>query len=197
MRSPSGRTIPAADTVLVFAYGSLMHPDSLAATIPDARAALPASCRGFRRCFDVAFPNDGTQPDKAYLDPDGRRPPAVLFANLHADPAATVNGVCIPLGPDGLARLRSRELRYDLVDLTGRVHAYPGAAQITGRVVAFLGRARFTDPAEVATGVTPHAYHALVREAAGYWDARCPGFLADFESSTDDPATADLRRIDL
>ena len=62
----------------VFAYGSLLNPGSLAATLPQLtpERCLPATCAGLRRVYGVAFPNDGSQDDKAYTDAAGVRSPA-------------------------------------------------------------------------------------------------------------------------
>lgn len=133
----------------VFAYGSLMDPASLRRTLP--RVALggcrPARCVGYQRSFSVAFPNDGSQGDKAYLDATGRRPPVVLFCDLQpldgpgrddragvlcsaeaVDPGTefgsdvgAVDGVCVPVDAQALDALRRRERRYDLVELTASV----------------------------------------------------------------------------
>jgi len=100
----------------VFAYGSLLNPGSLAATLPQLtpERCLPATCAGLRRVYEVAFPNDGSQDDKAYTDAAGVRPPVVLFWDVVADAEASVAGVCVPVTDAELAALRRRELRYDL-----------------------------------------------------------------------------------
>lgn len=74
------------DQVYVFGYGSLLEPASLHRTVPavSLHSCLPATAEGYLRAFDVAFPNDGTQVDKAYYAPDGTRPARVLLANLRS-----------------------------------------------------------------------------------------------------------------
>ncbi len=196
----------------VFAYGSLLLPESLARTLPgvDPDDCVPARCRGRRRTFGVAFPNGGSQPDKAYLDADGRRPAHVLFATLVptgvgpvdgvgvVDGARAVNGACIPVCADDLAALRDRERRYSLVDVTARVRPYPGHRPLHGPVLAFVGRPQFTRPEDVAAGVAPHEYVESIERGAVHWEGRCAGFLADFAASTEPPAAvAALIRVDL
>jgi hypothetical protein len=50
-----------------------MDPESLSRTLPevDLAACVPAMCRDYLRSFSVAFPNDGSETDKAYFDPRG------------------------------------------------------------------------------------------------------------------------------
>ena len=68
----------------VFAYGSLLSRASLSTTLPEVSPAqcVPALLDGYERTFDVAFPNDGSQPDKIYRRDGGTDPAVVLFANL-------------------------------------------------------------------------------------------------------------------
>ncbi|MEE6274547.1 hypothetical protein V2J56_14450 [Georgenia sp. MJ206] len=190
----------------LFAYGSLLNPVSLSASLGDVatQGCAPASCSGLRRHFGVAFPNDGSQPDKAYYDAAGARPPVVRFADLRDadanDGGGGVNGVCVPVTEAQLEVLTARELRYDLADVTSLVSPYPQpAAGALERVVVFVGKPRFTREDDVARGVVPEAYLSLVLDGVRYWDDRCPGFGADFQRSTDLPAASDvvpLRRMD-
>ncbi len=187
-----------------FAYGSLLDPTSLSSTLPgvDLGELEPAWLRGFSRNFGVAFPNDGSQGDKAYLDEAGRRPPFVLFANVvaGAGDASQVNGVLVPMGDGELERLRQRELRYGLVDVTDAVRfrsALPTHSQ--GRVGVFVGRPAFTRPEDVARGVVAAAYRRRIERGVAFWEARWPGFLRGYSDSTDsDPtlAVVELRRVD-
>ena len=124
----------------IFAYGSLLNPASLLRTLLDAdpASAMPAQLHGYRRSFTVAFPNDGSQTDKAYFDDAGPRPAFVLFADieptsraaapsvdgslraaaplvdepLKAGGSGPVNGVLLPVGAAQLDLLIERERRY-------------------------------------------------------------------------------------
>ncbi|MEE6288214.1 gamma-glutamylcyclotransferase family protein [Georgenia sp. MJ173] len=210
-----------APPAFVFVYGSLLQPASLQATLPTVswRRCVPAVVSGRRRDFGVAFPNDGTQPDKAYLDDQDVRPPVVLFANLRpAGPAESVNGICVPVGPGELAQLEARELRYDTVDVTDAVRASDAvaatdavgataAADVTHaarpspsltRVVTFVGKPEFTRAPDVAAGVVPVAYTDSIDAGARFWDRHVSGFHADLRRSTDWPdpsAVVPLRRV--
>lgn len=181
----------------VFAYGSLMDPDSLARTLPEVSVAdcVPAVCQEHVRTFGVAFPNDGSQPDKAYVDGEGRRPEMVLMCELRGAAGAWVNGVCVPVGTRELAALEHRERRYRLTDLTGFVAPYPGAGVITGPVVAFVGRAEFTSTRAVARGFVSMGYLRTVQAGAAYWDRAIPGFEGDFVATTRMPSARQIRPL--
>lgn len=184
----------------VFGYGSLLHPESLRRTLPevDLTACVPARAVGFERCFDVAFPNDGSQVDKAYYDTDGARPPRVLLCNLRPRRGARANGVCIPVSTDGLAALRARERRYAPRPVA--VEPYPGWPAPEGEVLAFLGRAEFTRPDDVSRGLLSARYRGVVVAGAQHWDRRVRGFGADFRATTHLPEPEQVRplqRVDL
>lgn len=181
----------------VFAYGSLLSPASLRGTLPEVSldACVPARCAGFTRAFDVAFPNDGSQPDKAYFDDRGERPPFVLFANLAEEDSAVVNGVCVPVSDRDLDRLRDRERRYALCDVSQSVAGYAGS-RLTGEVLAFLGRPEFRTGDHVSGAAAPHSYVSSMVGGAAFWDRRAPGFHRDFLSSTRPARVAPLTRVD-
>ncbi len=178
---------------IVFAYGSLLHPESLATTVRDRAVTdcVPATAPGWRRDFGVAFPNDGTQSDKAYLDERGRRPPVVRFANLVQAPAVAANGILVPATSGDLARLVRRERRYALEAIA--VESAHGPV----RAWAFLGRPEFTRRRDVDTGWCARSYLQRLTHGAAYWDTRSAGFLATFHQTTTFPhpdRTIDLVR---
>lgn len=187
----------------VFAYGSLLSRASLSRTLRGASPALcvPARLDGYERTFDVAFPNDGSQPDKIYRRDGGTDPTVVLFANIRPTQGRiAVNGILIEVQPAAMERLRARELRYDLVDVTAGVHTYSPWRQGRGRVLAFSGRPEFTEPSSVKDGVVGHAYLATILEGVKDWERRCPGFGRDFDRSTHAPdpdRVVALRRFDI
>jgi hypothetical protein len=189
--------------MFVFAYGSLLSHRSAATSLPglDAGQCVPAQLAGHVRTFDVAFPNDTTQPDKRYYHHDGSRPEAVLFANLRpSGAAAPVNGVLLPMVGDQLNRLMRRERRYRLVEVTALASTYPSWSMPRARIFAFVGRASYTESAAVARGVVPSSYLGTIKAGVADWDRRCPGFAADFAASTQAPSderVIPLRRIDL
>jgi len=176
--------------VHVFSYGSLTDPGSLSRTLPevDLAACVPAVCRDYARSFSVAFPNDGSETDKAYFDLRGGRPDVVLFCDIRPTPRQRVNGICLPLDEIALEALRRRELRYDLVDVTELTSAYPAAhAGLSGPVVTFIGKSRFTRPDDVARGMVSADYLETVEGGAAYWDQRYPGFADDYRATTVSP----------
>ncbi|WP_147917014.1 gamma-glutamylcyclotransferase [Ruania zhangjianzhongii] len=192
----------APPSTAVFGYGSLLEPRSLHRTLPeiDLQECIPATAGGLVRCFDVAFPNDGSQADKAYYAADGHRPPRILLCNLRPDTGRRANGVCIPVGPRELAALRDRERRYTPTDITELVVAYAGHRAPAGRVLAFLGRTEFTRAEDAARGVLSAAYRDTILAGAAYWDQRVPGFAADFHAGTHLPApdrVQPVRQVDL
>ena len=186
----------------VFAYGSLLSPESLRSTLPGVElgAVHPARLCGYLRIWDVAFPNDGSQSDKAYFDVHGGRPPFVLFANISPrDPPASVSGILIPVTERDLDRLRSREGRYDLVDVTEQVRSHRARPEDAARCVgAFVGRSRFTRVEDVRRGVTPGAYARRIEAGLAFWRRHAPGFDADADLTTagEAPRTVELRRVD-
>ncbi|MEE6282027.1 gamma-glutamylcyclotransferase family protein [Georgenia sp. MJ170] len=205
-----------APPAFVFVYGSLLQPASLQATLPTVswRQCVPAVVSGRRRDFGVAFPNDGSQPDKAYLDGEGDRPPVVLFANLRsAAPAESVNGICVPVDAAQLIQLEARELRYETVDVSDAVRVSDAVeatdadavTQATdavrpplGRVVTFVGKAEFARASDVAAGVVPAEYADSIDAGARFWEHHVPGFHDELRRSTDWPdpsAVVPLRRV--
>lgn len=181
--------------MFVFAYGSLLNPVSALRTLPRASVDgfVPARLAGAARALSVAFRNDGTHADKQYLDEQGARPPVVLFWGLDATAGATANGVCIPVDEPSLEALVDRERRYDLVDVSHRVEAYAGHA-IDRPVHAFIGKPEHRHPARAA-GVVPRAYLDDTLAGVAHWDARTPGFAADFAAHTRMPAAARVRAL--
>ncbi|MCB9412620.1 MAG: gamma-glutamylcyclotransferase [Actinobacteria bacterium] len=200
---------PGRPGLSVFAYGSLLNPDSLRRTLPAGPAGevTPAILSGYRRGFTVAFPNDGSQSDKAYFDLRGRRPSVVLFADIvpcrepesttrTKVPAAGVNGVLLPVRDADLARLRARERRYRIVEVTDLIRPWPDYRGGAGRVVAFVGRPEFRGD----RGVVPEEYLRTIETGVDHWEARCPGFAVAYHASTQKPplgGVVDLQRVDL
>lgn len=185
----------------VFAYGSLLNPGSLRATLPHLRleACRPARLPGYVRCFDVAFPNDGSQPDKRYEFPDGSMPPGVLLGNIRPSEHYAVSGVCIPIDDGDLDLLKDRERRYDPVDITGRVLTYPGGAALTGRVLTFVGKAEFA-ATHLPGAAASRSYLDVIIAGAKHWDTVAPEFYHLTMGCTEFPTPgriADLDRINL
>jgi hypothetical protein len=119
----------------VFGYGSLAA--AVAAELPAMPGREPceegfvADLPGFTRGWGVAMDNRRDLPGyKYYTAADGTRP-AVCVSFLDITPAAeaaTVNGVCLPVDADQLARLDRRERNYARFDVSDRVPA--GGARV-------------------------------------------------------------------
>ncbi|MDQ1250288.1 MAG: hypothetical protein QG597_4667 [Actinomycetota bacterium] len=174
-------------TGYVFAYGSLLNPESLARTVPNARLSAVVGARlvDFVRTFNVAFPNDGSQGDKAYFDDRGRRPPTVLFANVvPSSDGHAANGVLVPLGPGDLSLLIDRERRYEVVDVTESIRLLDPSAAAPTSVCAFVGRDRFTRAAEVGHGVLSREYLETIATGVHHWERTYPGFVDEYRSTT-------------
>jgi hypothetical protein len=180
------RELSAAEHV--FGYGSLV-----------VGAGVPARLQGRRRVWGVAMDNRVDLPGyKCYLAPDGSRPEiCVAFLDLAPDGAAGVDGLCLPVGPDALARLDARERNYERVDVTGDV----AAAAPLGRVWAYVGRAdsraRFAAARREGRCAIAHLYleqveaglYAVLGDADG-------GGLREAARRSGLPVR-DLRRVDL
>jgi cation transport regulator ChaC len=111
-------------SLAVFAYGSLVSPDSFAATLGRRPQALsPARLRGWRRRWSLL--RDNLASEKTFARPGGELPPWVIGLNLERDEEASgemaPNGALIEIGDGELERLDVRELRYDRVEVTGHV----------------------------------------------------------------------------
>lgn len=173
-----------------------MSPDSLHMVLPGIALAdcIPARCTDHQRTFGVAFPNDGSEPDKAYFDADGTRPEFVLFCDMPEAEGSWLNGVCIPVDTADIQMLEQRELRYDLVDVTDLVTGYDSSQQFD-RVFAFIGSDRFTAPEHIVQGVLHRQYLDTVREGVRHWESRTPGFLEDFDKSTTLPDPGRIRSL--
>ncbi|MEA2283000.1 MAG: hypothetical protein QOK21_3607 [Solirubrobacteraceae bacterium] len=174
---------------LVFGYGSLV-----------AGLGTQARLHGHRRVWGVAMDNTIDLPRyKRYLAPDGSRPAlCVAFLDVIEDAAATVDGLCVPVGPEELARLDDRERNYDRVDVTAQVTA---EAPLGGRVWTYRGRAesraRFARALRAGRCAIARDYLAAVeagvRSALG--DAAWDAFAA--ATPHDGLPVRDLRRVDI
>ncbi len=92
----------------VFGYGSLMNPKSLQRTLPGA-TAVPAQLFDFQRKFNI--PVDG-----------------YLYLNIVPKSGKVMEGVCIPVSDEELAKLKSRERGYECVDVSEKISGVEGVA---------------------------------------------------------------------
>jgi hypothetical protein len=129
--------------IAVFAYGSLVDPASAGRTLGRRMPApRPARLHGWTRRWSLI--RDNLRSEKTFaIDPGGEIPPWILGLNIERrdgprgehDPAAP-NGALLELTEAELERLDLREVRYDRVDVTGRVPEADGY----DRVVAYTAR---------------------------------------------------------
>jgi hypothetical protein len=114
----------------VFGYGSLAWDGSC--------PVLEAELRGSRRVWGVAMDNTVDLPGYKHYRRrrDGSRPPVcVAFLDLEPSSGDAVNGICLAVTPERLARLDERERNYRRVDVTDRLEPRP-----PGRAWAYVGR---------------------------------------------------------
>ena len=110
----------------VFGYGLLAAELPFVPSRELRDEGFVADLPGFARGWGVAMDNRRDLPGyKYYTAADGSRPP-VFVSFLDVSPAAgaaAVNGVCLAVDADQLARLDRRERNYSRVDMSDRVQA--------------------------------------------------------------------------
>ncbi len=122
----TSRLAIAVDDLAVFAYASLVDPESAAMTLGHAvEPAGLARLRGWRRRWTTC--RDNLRSEKTFALPDGSSPSHCLGLNIepaHAD-AEGPNGALIAVTPAELERLDLREVRYDRIEVTSAVDPLP------------------------------------------------------------------------
>jgi len=148
--------------VWVFGYGSLVSPDSVAATIGrpvDVEFGFAAAVmHGFTRSW-----NYGSLRQRATWDgPRGRVEGGVVVSlGLVPNPRRSTNGAIVRVAADELIELDRRESDYDRVDVTERVENAAEAAPAAGptRVYTYgsaaVDRYRATTPAPEVPVLAP------------------------------------------
>lgn len=144
----------------VFGYGSLVALGHLAPTRAFAAEGFVADLHDFRRCWGVAMNNRLTLPGyKYYLDERGHRPDVyVAFLDVRAARGQSVNGVCMPVTPDELARLDERERNYVRRDITAWFDGPSEASRIWTYVGSPGGRRRLRTGRSSGRAVIDRAY---------------------------------------
>jgi gamma-glutamylcyclotransferase (GGCT)/AIG2-like uncharacterized protein YtfP len=154
----------AGNGQFVFGYGSLTARPGLVVTRELKEHGFVADLAGLRRSWGVAMDNRRDLPGyKYYTDADGGRPDVfVAYLDLVAapdDPAAKVNGLCLPVDDATLEQLDLRERNYERADVSDRVasHVLEGA-----RVWAYVGmaaaRERLAEGRRTGTAVIDAGY---------------------------------------
>jgi cation transport regulator ChaC len=162
-------------SLAVFAYGSLVDRDSFARTLDREPDALtPGRLRGWRRRWSLL--RDNLASEKTFArHPGGELPRWVLGLNLERDEKGgdelPPNGALIEIGEAELERLDVRELRYDRVDVSGRV---TGGEEFDWIVTYSAKPAHFAaQPPEGAVAMAPYmrAIEAAFRALGdGQWE---------------------------
>src|SRR5690349_20312317 len=102
------------EQIYIFAYGSLMNPQSLAKALPGLRTTVRATLKWYQRKMNAPFGH------YAYL-------------NIVPNPSCDVAGVLIPLEKSEFEFFSSREEGYVKTDVTDAV-----SEPVQGRVFAFI-----------------------------------------------------------
>ncbi len=121
---------PPGGTAL-FAYGSLVSPDSAATTLGrPVPAPTAARLHGWRRRWSQWRDNHAVEKTFARRD-DGAVPRIVLGLNIErCEGAPPPNGALLAVTDAELERLDVRELRYDRVEVTRDVRPRAGFEQV-------------------------------------------------------------------
>jgi len=98
----------------IFGFGSLLDPESLTATVPDAYDVLPTYITGFRREFSF-WDSDGWT--ESNLDLAGEAFCAV-DAKVSSEPQSKINGIIFQMSEVSYEKLLQREEGYGLVKTT-------------------------------------------------------------------------------
>jgi AIG2-like family. len=162
-------------SLALFAYGSLVNPESFARTLGrEPTDPLSARLSGWQRRWSIV--RDNLASEKTFAQhPGGELPHWVIGLNLEPDEDTDAelapNGALIEISEGELERLDARELRYDRVDVSITVAGGEGF----DRVVAYTAkREHFTaEPPEGAVAMAPYvraieaAFNAL---GEGEWE---------------------------
>jgi cation transport regulator ChaC len=144
----------------VFGYGSLVTSDPGLPTRAFHQDGFVADLWDFRRCWGVAMNNRVTVPGyKYYLDERGDRPDvSVAFLDIRPARGEAVNGLCLPVSEDQLARLDQRERNYIRRDVTAFCDLPAGDLRVWTYLGSAAGRRRFTIARSAGRAAIDRAY---------------------------------------
>lgn len=161
----------------VFAYGSLVAPESVALTLGRAVELRPAALAGWRRRFSQA--RDNLSCEKTFELVDGSRPEWILGLNLEPgeDEAGPVNGAVIEISEPELERLAIREVRYDPIDVSAELDGLG----LPEKVITFSAKPGHfaSSPPEGAVILAAYA-----RAVEGAFEDLAPGGLEAYRATT-------------
>jgi hypothetical protein len=161
--------------IAIFAYGSLVSPQSFEKTL-GRPAGRPVAARlgGWRRRWSVVRDNLAAEKTFARVD-GGGLPPWIVGLNLEPDDGGdrelAPNGALLEVDEAELDRLDSREIRYRRVEVGGRIEA----AHDFNRVIAYAARPEnfAPEPPDGAVAMAPYLrfVEAAFRELGdGEWE---------------------------
>lgn len=157
----------AAMGIAVFAYGSLVSPQSFEQTLGRRPAELhPSRLSGWRRRWSVV--RDNLSAEKTFArDSGGELPRWVVGLNIEpdagVDPEMAPNGAVIEIAETELERLDLREMRYQRVDVTAAIDDAAGFDQ----VIAYTARPQHFAPDPPADAVRMAPYLRALEAAFG------------------------------
>ncbi len=168
-------TLNAGKAQFVFGYGSLTARPGPVPTRELKKSGFVADLVGLCRTWGVAMDNRRDLPGyKFYTDVAGDRPQVcVAYLDLVAapdDPAAAVNGLCLPVDHRLLSELDRRERNYERTDVSDRVAA--GGARVWAYVGSAAARERLAAGRRDGTAVIDAGYVRTVEAGFAALGAR-------------------------
>lgn len=142
--------------IAVFGYGSLVNKTSLEKTLGKKCNVQTAVLKGWKRDWSAILKNTPGKPH--YRLASGDVPPKVAVLNIKPSEDSLVNGILVNCSEQDLDRLISREVHYDLVDVTKQVETNDH-----DKVYSFTAKPRFTDTGNENT-IIPISYKNLVED---------------------------------
>ena len=158
--------MPSTRSIAVFAYGSLVDPASVSATLGrEVGEAWPARLSGWRRRFSQGRDNRGSEKTFPRAD-DGSVPSIILGLNLEpaAEQSEGPNGALIAVSDAELERLDLREVRYERVEVTASTDPGPGSPGFE-RVVTYVAKRANLMPSPGPDAVILRSYAEAVEAA--------------------------------
>jgi gamma-glutamylcyclotransferase (GGCT)/AIG2-like uncharacterized protein YtfP len=155
------RVLSDSGRQFVFGYGSLTARSGPVPTRELKEHGFVADLVGLSRSWGVAMDNRRDLPGyKYYRDARGARPEVfVAYLDLvaaPADPAARVNGVCLPVDEATLKQLDRRERNYARIDVSDRIAA--GGARVWAYVGMVAAGERLAEGRRTGTAVIDAGY---------------------------------------
>jgi hypothetical protein len=153
----------AVSSAAVFAYASLVSPESAAMTLGrEVELAGRARLRGWQRRWSACRHNASSE--KTFALGDGSVPAYCLGLNVEPAEGADEgpNGALIAVTESELERLDLRELRYDRIDVTAAVDPLPGGIE---QAFAYTAKPERFAPVPPPGAIVIAAYARAVEEA--------------------------------